>query len=118
MAFKPLSQPFVFQDGLLGPAGPAGPQGPVGPSGFIAQDNPPVDTSLLWLDTDDPAIASLAVDVLSDYVAPYSYIGVAVAGSATSSPVWRVTRIDIGPPVVSQVADPIEWDDRYTAVYV
>lgn len=91
---------------------------PRGETGFIAQDAPPANTGLLWLDTDDPAIASLAVDVRSDFVAPYSYIGVAVAGSATSSPVWRVTRINIGPPVVQQLADPIEWDDRYTAVYV
>jgi hypothetical protein len=90
---------------------------PQGETGFIAQDNPPANTDLLWLDTDDPAIASLAVDVRSDFVSPYSYIGVAVAGSATSSPVWRVTRIDIGPPVVQQLADPIEWDDRLTATY-
>jgi hypothetical protein len=117
MAFKPLSQPFVFQDALDGSAGPPGPPGPSGPTGFIAQDNPPSNTDLLWLDTDDPAIASLAVNVLSDFVSPYSYIGVAVTGSATSSPVWRVTRIDIGPPVVAELADPIEWDDRLTAVY-
>lgn len=90
---------------------------PQGETGFIAQDNPPANTGLLWLDTDDPAIASLAVNVLSDFVAPYSYIGVAVAGSSTSSPVWRVTRIDVGPPVISEIADPIEWDDRLTAVY-
>jgi hypothetical protein len=67
-------------------------------------------------DTGDPGLP-LEVLVLSDFVSPYSYIGVALAGSATSSPVWKVSRINVGPPVATQVADPIEWDDRLTAVY-
>lgn len=97
--------------------GPTGPTGSTGPYSLVAQTSAPSDTNVLWLDTDDPGVAALAVDVKSDYNAPYSYIGVAVAGSPTGSAVWRVTRINVGPPVVSTVASSIEWDDRYTATY-
>lgn len=69
--------------------GPTGPTGPAGPS--------PV--------------------VLSDWVAPYSYIGTALVGSATSANVWRITRINAGPPVTTGVAEPVAWDDRYVVVY-
>jgi hypothetical protein len=107
------SSAAIFDFGI-----PEGVQGLTGDTGVEIAAVAPTNLAVLWLDTVDPAIASLAVNVLSDFVAPYSYIGVAVSGAATSSPVWRVTRIDVGPPVVSQVADPIEWDDRLTAVYV
>jgi hypothetical protein len=50
-------------------------------------------------------------------VDPYSYIGVAPVGSLESDAVWFVTRIDIGPPVVTATASNIEWDDRLTASY-
>ena len=47
MAFKPLSQPFVFQDALDGAAGPPGPpgsQGPTGPTGPTGPAGPGLDT--------------------------------------------------------------------------
>jgi hypothetical protein len=99
------------------PEGPQGTPGLTGDTGVEIAPAPPSNTDVLWLDTLDPSIAALAVSVLSDYVAPYSYIGVAVSGSSTAALNWRVTRIDVGPPVVSQVADPIAWDDRLIAVY-
>jgi hypothetical protein len=36
----------------VGATGPTGPTGASGTDGFIAQDEPPVDTNILWLDTD------------------------------------------------------------------
>jgi hypothetical protein len=55
--------------------------------------------------------------VLSDFVDPYSYIGVAPSGSATSAAVWDITRIemDTGFPVTT--ATGVEWDDRLTETY-
>lgn len=120
----------------VGPTGPTGPQGlsitgptgwtglgwtgPTGPQGDDAIEigpTPPLDLNVLWLDTSDPATACLSSVVESDWVNPYSYMGVAVAGSATSANVWRITRINVGPPVSVGVAEPVAWDDRYTVVY-
>jgi hypothetical protein len=53
----------------------------------------------------------------SDFVDPYSYIGVAATGSAESDPVWTITRIDIGPPVTTTSALSVKWDDRLTETY-
>ncbi len=57
-------------------------------------------------------------DVLSDFDAPYSYMGVAPAGSATSASVWTITRIDTTGPVVTAIAVDVAWDDRLTETYV
>jgi hypothetical protein len=56
-------------------------------------------------------------EVRSDFLDPHSYIGVAPAGSLTSASVWKVSRIDIGPPVVTETASAVKWDDRLTATY-
>lgn len=44
--------------GVQGSQGSQGLQGSVGDDGFIAQPSAPTNTSLLWLDTDEPAVAS------------------------------------------------------------
>lgn len=58
--------------GDTGPAGPTGPQGPQGPagadgfvgadgtSGVVIQAEPPVDTDVLWIDSDDAVTPYLA----------------------------------------------------------
>lgn len=54
-----------------------------------------------------------------EYVAPYSYCGTAPYGSAQSSAVWEITRIEIlgdGSTVVTKATD-VAWDDRLTAIY-
>jgi hypothetical protein len=53
----------------------------------------------------------------SDYVDPYSYIGVAPTGSLESAPVWTITRIEIDDPIVVTVATGVAWDDRLIAAY-
>jgi hypothetical protein len=65
-----------------------------------------------------PAGASSSREVASDWVAPYSYMGVAASGSNDSDVAWRVTRIEVvGATAVSTVASPIRWSDRLTAIY-
>jgi hypothetical protein len=116
--------------GPVGPTGPTGPQGapstvtgptgwtgPQGDDGIEVGPTPPIDLDVLWLDTTDPSTACLSSIVLSDWVNPYSYMGVAIAGTSTSTAAWRITRINVGPPVTIGVAEPVAWDDRYTAVY-
>ena len=47
--------------GATGPAGATGATGPTGPTGaagFVAQTSAPVDTTLLWLDTDEPSVSA------------------------------------------------------------
>lgn len=68
-------------------------------------------TSGLWVN--GPAAAL----VQSDYVAPYSYMGVAPVGSLTSAPVWKITRIEITTGFPVTTATNVEWDDRLTASY-
>jgi hypothetical protein len=46
--------------GDTGDTGPIGPTGDTGPAGIVAQDEEPIDTDVLWLDTDEAA-AQLAV---------------------------------------------------------
>jgi hypothetical protein len=55
--------------------------------------------------------------VRADTQGGFSYLGVAVAGAAESSPVWTITRISTSSPVVVAVAADVAWDDRLTEVY-
>lgn len=103
--------------GLTGVTGPTGITGPQGEQGIIISASPPANTSLLWLDTSDTGTADLAKTVLSDWVAPYSYIGVALSGSLTTDSVWTVTRINTSLPITTSSATGIAWADRTTAVY-
>jgi microcystin-dependent protein len=54
-------QTFVYYDSfwvenIAGIAGPEGPTGPIGETGLVAQSSEPVDTSTLWLDTDEDGV--------------------------------------------------------------
>jgi hypothetical protein len=74
-------------------------------------------TTASFADFAATAGAGFEREVRSDFVNPYSYIGVAPVGSLESAAVWTITRIDIGPPVVTTTATNIEWDSRLTASY-
>lgn len=67
--------------------------------------------------TNAPSAGGGGALVQSDFVSPYSYIGVAPSGSATSAAVWNITRIemDTGFPVTT--ATGVAWDDRLTESY-
>lgn len=81
------------QGGAIGPAGPPGPTGntgntgntgPRGLSGVIAQTGPPSDTTVVWIDTDDPTgVSSYNID----------------GGSPSTNYGGIVTNIDCGGPV-------------------
>lgn len=103
--------------GPIGPQGQTGPVGPTGPEGIVTGDTPPANTEVLWLDTNDNSTAALASIVLSDYVAPYSYIGVAVAGSTQNAAVWKITRINTSLPITTATATNIAWTNRLSGVY-
>jgi hypothetical protein len=85
--------------GATGEAGTVGPVGPTGPQG--------------------PAGADRTAQVRSDYVSPYSYLGVASVGSIESAEVWRITRIEqhSDGTVTTATAENVAWDDRLTATY-
>lgn len=57
--------------------------------------------------------------ILSDFVSPYSYIGVAPSGSSELSNVWKITRINVTQATPStSVATNVAWTDRLSAVYI
>ena len=70
----------------------------------------------LWVNA--PSTGGGGSTVLSDFDAPYSYMGVAPVGSLTSDPVWTITRIDTTGPVVTAIAVDVAWDDRLTETYI
>jgi hypothetical protein len=53
-------------------AATTGPTGPTGPKGIVSQTTPPGDTGVLWLDTDEPAVAATVASSL-DYVSGQFY---------------------------------------------
>lgn len=121
-----VQETVTVKGGARGETGPQGPQGiqgiqgiqgPQGDEGIVVADSAPDNTDVLWLDTTDTSTAALAATVLSDFVSPYSYIGVAVSGSSQSAAVWRITRINVGPPVTTTVATNIAWTNRLSGVY-
>jgi hypothetical protein len=58
-------------------------------------------------------------EYISDFVSPYSYIGTAISGSATSALVWNITRIDIYTLVATTPSIGIaEWDNRLSYTYI
>jgi hypothetical protein len=58
-------------------------------------------------------------EYISDFVSPYSYIGTATSGSATSALAWNITRIDIYTLVATTPSIGIaEWDDRLSYTYI
>jgi hypothetical protein len=104
--------------GIQGIQGVQGVQGPIGPEGIVVGATAPVNTNVLWLDTSEAGTLDLATVVKADFVAPYSYIGVAVAGSSNAAEVWKITRINTTPPISTAVAVPAVWNNRLTEVYV
>jgi hypothetical protein len=55
----------------------------------------------------------------SDWVAPYSYCGTAPTGSAESSNVWTIKRIEVlndGNVIVLSAIN-VAWTNRYTVPY-
>lgn len=75
-----------------------------------------------WEFTEDgttykPLGGSSGSAVQSAFTSPYSYIGVAPAGTSSASPLWRIRRIQIttGYPVTTATA--VAWNDRLTASY-
>jgi hypothetical protein len=90
MAYKPLSQPFVFQDALDGSAGPPGPAGPAGPAGIEVDATAPVDTTILWADTGEPG----------DMVVP--------TGGTTGQALVKVSGSDYDTDWASVSSDPTE----------
>jgi hypothetical protein len=56
-------------------------------------------------------------EVRSDFVAPFSYLGVAPAGTSEAAAAWTITRIDTTGPVVVTTATGAAWADRTTVNY-
>lgn len=58
-------------------------------------------------------------DRKSEYSAPYSYNGKALAGSLTSENVWTITRLTIAEDgtITTGTATNVAWDNRTTVPY-
>jgi hypothetical protein len=56
----------------------------------------------------------------SDWVAPYSYCGVAPVGSLEGNPVWTIYRITVANDgsSITQSATSVTWTGRYSHVYI
>jgi hypothetical protein len=59
-------------------------------------------------------------EVRSDFVSPYTYTGLANAGTSESTASWTIRRSEYnsaGAHVATLTASSVEWDDRLTASY-
>jgi hypothetical protein len=59
-------------------------------------------------------------EVRSDFVSPYTYTGLAPAGTSDSTASWTIRRSEFdadGSFVATLTASAVEWDDRLTASY-
>jgi hypothetical protein len=59
-------------------------------------------------------------EVRSDFVSPYTYTGIADAGTSESTASWLIRRSEFdagGSFVATLTASSVEWDDRLTASY-
>jgi hypothetical protein len=59
-------------------------------------------------------------EVRSDFVSPYTYTGLADAGTSNSTASWLIRRSEFdagGSFVATLTASAVEWDDRLTASY-
>jgi hypothetical protein len=55
-----------------------------------------------------------------DWTGTYSYVGVAVLGTADSTASWRITRLTVnsaGAVTATGVASNVAWTNRYSATY-
>lgn len=59
------------------------------------------------------------LDKQHDWVAPYSYCGLAPVGTLTSLPKWTITRITVANDgsVTTSTLTSVKWDDRYILVF-
>jgi hypothetical protein len=60
-------------------------------------------------------------EVRSDFVSPYTYTGLAAAGTSESTASWTIRRSEFdagGSFVATLTASAVKWDDRLTASYV
>lgn len=58
------------------------------------------------------------VKILSDFVTPYSYMGVAPSGSSELSNVWKITRINVTQATPStSTATAVAWSNRLSVAY-
>ena len=65
-------------------------------------------------------VIQLQSEVRSDFVTPYTYTGIAPAGTATSASAWKIRRSQYdsaGTPTATLTATNVKWDDRLTASY-
>lgn len=69
-----------------------------------------------------PIVCGLSIpayDYVSDFVSPYTYIGTAITGSATSALAWSITRIDMNTAVSTTPSIGIAvWDNRLSYAYI
>lgn len=80
---------------------------------------------LVYLKKTDNTVVSIGGgdsggEVRSDFVSPYSYIGLATAGASEASSVWTIRRTEVssgGAVVTTTEAVAEAWDDRLTATY-
>ena len=98
--------------GDTGDTGPIGPTGDTGPAGILAQDEEPIDTDVLWLDTDEAA-AQLAVadipelpqskttNLVTDLGAKANSLDVARWSGQTSTIVEVMPRLAMGATTLS-----------------
>lgn len=97
-------------------AGPVGPKGTTGDTGIVISNTAPTNTSVLWNDTSTSGVV-FETALRSSVSGGYSYIGAAVLNSAESSPVWKVTRVNLTAPITTAIAYNIAWSNRLTATY-
>lgn len=79
------------------------------------------DDEIIIVSYKDTGLAQLPkdYDVLHDFVAPYSYIGKALADTSISVNAWNIKRIEIledGSTVVTTATN-VNWTNRYTHTY-
>jgi hypothetical protein len=86
----------------------------------------PSDNDVLVFDTATSTWVSEAPsgggsgEVRSDFVSPYTYTGLAPAGTSESTASWTIRRSEFdagGSFVATLTASAVEWDDRLTASY-
>jgi hypothetical protein len=65
-------------------------------------------------------VVALEYEVRSDFVSPYTYTGIAAAGTSESTASWKIRRSEFdaaGTHVATLTATSVSWDNRLTASY-
>lgn len=136
---------FVIPQGIQGIEGEVGPRGL---SGVVAQNEPPEDTSVVWIDTDEdgvgipiggttgqvlakvdsgdfntewitPSGGGSSKEVRHEWAPPYDYIATAPSSTLDSETTWTITRIEVfADGTTSTTTSTDSWDNRETAAYL